>query len=85
MPISSNPIKVVVPTGAKLIVEFKETDGTFTIDFDSNNDHTLRVIASMPDSSGRYGAIYEDRFESDTIDSVSEEVPSQYKFAWPRE
>lgn len=85
MPTFANTIKVVLSPGARLLVAFEETDGTFTIDFDSDGNRKLRVIADTPDSTDRNGVIYEERFESYAIDPVSDARVPDYRRTWPRE
>lgn len=59
-------MKVVLSPDDHLIVEFADTDGTFSIFYDSDD---ITVFADLPDSKNRSGIIYQERFGEIPIDS----------------
>ena len=57
-------ISVTVPQGEAVHVRLAETDGEFTISYGAPHlgVDTLLIHADMPDSSGREGIIYEEKY-----------------------
>jgi hypothetical protein len=51
--------KVELEPGEQVTVTFKDSDGEITVEF---REDALLVTADLPDSSGREGVIYEERF-----------------------
>lgn len=54
-------MKILLSPGEKVEIKFAETDGVIEVAFAFNED-SIRVTADMPDSTGRVGVIYEERF-----------------------
>jgi hypothetical protein len=52
-------MKVILHEGEKVEVEFAESDGQITVEF---NPTDLIVKADMPDTDGRTGIIYQEKF-----------------------
>lgn len=52
-------MKILLKPGDVLTIEIEETDGQFIIKF---NEDEISVHANMPDSDGRDGKIYSERF-----------------------
>lgn len=53
---------VQLEPGDTLIVQLKDTDGEFVIEY---RDEAIRITTDYPDSDGREGVIYEERFAAE--------------------
>lgn len=58
---------IILKPNESIRIELFETDGSFTVDYNSNGDSALRVWADMPDSTGRENIIYEELFGHDIV------------------
>jgi len=69
-------MKVVLSHRDKLLVELEGTDGSFQIFFDHDSaPGCLRVVADLPDDSGRAGEIYcEDFYASQDFEKLYQEA-----------
>lgn len=52
-------MQLCLKPGESIVIEFLDTDGQITISY---NDENVTVEADMPDSDGRQGIIYSERF-----------------------
>lgn len=52
-------MKVVLRPGERVEIELADTDGRFVVAY---GRATLRVTSDLPDTKGRKGVIYEERF-----------------------
>lgn len=52
-------IEVVLAPGDQLKVTLKDTDGVFTLEYGKN---AVRIKSDLPDTNGRRGTIYEEKF-----------------------
>lgn len=69
-------MKVLVKEGELLEIGFEdeegfEVDGHFRVMFDAQEARgELRVEADLPDTAGRTGTIYSERFRTDTVEGT---------------
>lgn len=65
-------MKVEIGEGEAVTVVFKDTDGEITVRWDPG---ALRVLADLPDTEGREGVIYEERWNTAEPDGEKEPEP----------
>jgi len=58
----SQDLTIVMGPGNRIVIGFEDTDGHISIEY---GEKALRVIADLPDSSGREGCVYEENFSVD--------------------
>lgn len=54
-------MKVILQPGEKVEVEFADSDGQITVEF---NEADITVLADLPDTEKREGIIYQERFKT---------------------
>lgn len=57
-------MKIILQPGEKVSIEFADSDGEITVDFNSKGDNCLRVETEWPDTQGRQGVIYEEDYST---------------------
>lgn len=74
-------MKILVKEGEVLEIGFVdeegfEVDGNFRVLFDTTEaPGELRVEADLPDTAGRAGSIYSERFRTDTPEGTKKDFP----------
>jgi hypothetical protein len=53
---------VEIGIGQDVRIGLRDTDGIFVIDYAKSRAGVLSIMADMPDTNGREGVIYEERF-----------------------
>lgn len=67
-------MKVVLSPGDTLTVELEDTDGQFQISYGPT---ALTVTSDLPDTSGRTGTIYEERYATPgELKEIAETAPA---------
>ena len=54
-------MKIVLSPGEKIAVEFAESDGSIVVEF---NETDISVVTAWPDTTGRVGTIYQEKFST---------------------
>lgn len=69
-------IRIEIPQGESVEITLRDTDGAFVISYDEDNTGRLTITTDLPDSHGRNGLIYEEKFglEADAGDTVGIET-----------
>lgn len=60
-------MKVILQPGEKVEVEFSESDGSIVVEF---NHTDISVLTAWPDTAGRVGVIYQEKFATPSDDGT---------------
>lgn len=78
---------VMLKPGERVQIQFLESDGELVVEFDVDGDGHLRVLADLPDSSGREGVIYDEDFSRTPLEAMEEGPEDEHGDAddvpWP--